>query len=52
MRADITMVQIHVPTREMLNDFKFRAYRNGYIDKPSANEAIKFLLQKEMHKKK
>ncbi len=37
---------VHVETREMLNDFKMEAYRKGLLEKPSANDAIKYLLEK------
>jgi len=41
-----TQVQIHEETRDVLNDIKMKAYRKGLIVKPSANEAIMYLLSK------
>lgn len=41
-----TQVSVHEDTREMLTVFKMEAYRKGLISKPSANDAIVYLLQK------
>jgi len=45
MITEKTMVQVHTETREMLNQFKLEAYRKRKIEKPSANDAIKYLLE-------
>lgn len=45
MRVDTTKVQIHIETHELLSEFREKAYREGLIEKPSANEAIKYLLE-------
>jgi hypothetical protein len=45
-----TAIQVHEETREMLNVFKEEAYRKGLIERASANDAIKYLLEKESNK--
>jgi hypothetical protein len=47
MIVEKTAIQIHTETRELLNVFKERAFEDGKIDRPSANDAIKYLLKKE-----
>jgi hypothetical protein len=52
MRTEMTQVQIHADVHESLRNFVSEAYSAGKIWKPSYNEAIKYLLEKEVRKKK